>query len=229
MPAESSIPVTHLRLFLHDVNNELFAASGNLQLHDLQRGKPEAEKTLVSVRQAVDELASIVAELSDYGSWYGGELAVQAAPTALVDVAQAGIARANSSLARFHKTVQWEPPAAPIRVTADGQIAARAVHALIRVSLWRGAVGDRVPVSAGQEGGLGVLTVEDCGTPIPGDVVERIFTVEGILESKKRGVPPGRPTALLFARLATETVGGRCWARAPGGGMRWSIGFPLAT
>ncbi len=229
MGAGSSLPITHLRLFLHDVNNELFAASGNLQLHELQRGKPEAEKTLLSVRQATDELSAIVSELSDYGSWCSDGLTVQAAPVDLGEIAQSGIARAAASLARFRKTPQWERPAAPIRVNADAQLGARAVHALMRTSLWRGAVGERVPVSVGREAGLGVVTVEDCGTPIPADLIERVFTAEGILESKKRGVPPGRPTALLFARLAAETVGGRCWARAPGGGMRWSIGFPLVT
>ncbi|GEM_PF-4045106 len=229
MGPESSIPVSHLRLFLHDVNNELFAASGNLQLHDLQRGKPEAEKTLLAVRQAADELQAILSELSDYGSWCGDGITVQTAQVDLADVAQAGVTRATASLARFRKTARFERPAGPIRVNADPQLAARAVHALMRASLWRGAVGEQVPVAVGHESGLGVVTVEDCGTAIPGDLLDRIFTVDGIVECKKRGVPPGRPTALLFARLAAEAIGGRCWAKAPGGGMRWSIGLPLAT
>lgn len=229
MGAESSIPVTHLRLFLHDVNNELFAASGNLQLHDLQRGKPEAEKTLLSVRQAADELQAILGELSDYGSWCADGITVQAAPVDLADVIQTGLTRAAASLARFRKTPRWERPTGSIRVKADAQLTARAVHALVRACLWRGAVGDQVPVSIGQEAGLGVVTVEDRGTAVPADLIATIFTVEGILECKKRGVPPGRPTALLLARMAAESVGGKCWAKAEGGAMRWSIGLPLAT
>lgn len=229
MGVDSSIPVTHLRLFLHDVNNELFAATGNLQLHDLQRGRPEAEKTLLAVRQAADELQAILAELSDYGSWCADGITLQAAPIDLGEVAQTGLNRAAASLARFRKTPRWERPSGPIRVTADPQLTARAVHALIRASLWRGAAGDQIPVTIGQEGGLGVVTVEDRGTAIPADLIATIFTVEGILECKKRGVPPGRPTALLFARMAAESVGGKCWAKAEGGAMRWSLGLPLAT
>ncbi len=228
MGTESSIPVTHVRLFLHDVNNELFAATGNLQLHDLQRGKPEAEKTLLAVRQATDELQAILAELSDYGSWCADGITVQAAPVDLADLVQTGLSRAAASLARFRKTQRWERPAGPIRVMADAQITARAVHALVRASLWRGAAGEQVPVAVSQEAGLGVVTVEDRGTAIPADLIPTIFTVEGILECKKRGVPPGRPTALLFARMAAESVDGKCWAKAEGGAMRWSIGLPLA-
>lgn len=226
--SESSIPIVHLRVFLHDLNNELFAASGNLQLHNLHKGKPEADKTLLSVRQATDELSVIVMELSDYGSWCGDGVTVSVSAVDLGEVVQSGVMRASVSLSRFRKTAEWERPSSAIRVLADAQLAARAVHALMRVSLWRGAVGERVPVSVGRESGLGVVTVEDCGPAIPGDLLDRIFTVDGILECKKRGVTPGRPTALLFARLATESVDGKCWARAPGGGMRWSIGFPLA-
>lgn len=229
MGADASIPVMHLRLFLHDVNNEMFAASGNMQLHDLQRGKPEAEKTLLAVRQATDELQTVLSELSDYGSWCADGLTLQATTLDLADVAQAGVNRASASLARFKKTARLENSPGRFRVIADAQLMARAVHALMRVSLWRGAAGEQVPVSIGQEGNLGVVTVEDCGAAIAADLLPTIFTVEGILESKKRGVAPGRPTALLFARLAAESQGGRCWARAPGGGMRWSLGVPLAT
>ncbi|MEK7204462.1 MAG: hypothetical protein AAB254_03045, partial [candidate division NC10 bacterium] len=107
----------------------MFAASGNLQLHDLQRGKPEAEKTLLAVRQAADELQAILSELSDYGSWCGEGITVQTSQVDLADVAQAGLTRATATLARFRKTARFERPAGPIRVNADLQLAARAVHA----------------------------------------------------------------------------------------------------
>lgn len=227
MPNDASIPIPHLRVFLHDVNNELFALGGNLQLYEMQRGKPEGEKTYGNMRHASDELQVLLAELSDYTSWRGDGLSVTAAPLDLGEAVQAGVARAAQSLRRFRKEAKVAS-AAPVRVVGDAAHVARAVHGLIRVALWRDKTGEVVPITMAQEGDLGVVTVEDRGVAIPADLLEGIFTPEGILEAKKRGAPPGRPTALLFVRLATDAAGGRCWARAEGAAMRFSAGFPIA-
>lgn len=227
MPSDASIPVPHLRVFLHDVNNELFALGGNLQLYEMQRGKPEGEKTYGNMRHASDELQVLLGELSDYASWCGDGVSVSAAPLDLGEAVQAGVARAAQSLRRYRKEAKVAA-AAPVRVVGDATHVARAVHALIRVALWRDKAAEPVPVAVAQEGDLGVVTVEDHGPAIASELLEGIFTPDGILEAKKRGTPPGRPTALLFVRVATEAAGGRCWAKADGGAMRFSAGFPIA-
>ena len=167
----------------HELRTPLFSLAGFLELlDDEELDEPTRREFLASMREQVDRLTKLAADLLDLSRLDAGRLSVEREP---VDLA---------ALARDLED-EFGPLAAtsdhPLAVSLDGAVRAEADELralqlgriLVENALRHTPPGTPVEIRARRRGGQAVLEVEDAGPGIPApyreQLFERFFRVDG--------------------------------------------------
>jgi signal transduction histidine kinase len=118
-------------------------------------------------------------------------------------------------------------PGAPVMVMGDGDQLARMLSALLDNAVKFTPEGGQVTVEAGAEGGMGFVTVEDCGIGIDPRHHERVFDRFYRIQPARGDRSPG--LGLSIVRAVVMAHGGRVSLRSvPDLGSVFRVELPLA-
>ncbi|MGH2921077.1 MAG: sensor histidine kinase, partial [Gaiellaceae bacterium] len=189
----------------HELRTPLFSLGGHLELlDDEDLDEPTRREFLSRMREQVDRLTKLAAELLDLSRLDAGRLHVERAPVDLSRVADLLLEEfepvARSSDHVLELSENGEAPA-----LGDEQRVLQIGRALVENAIRHTPPGTRVRIHTSRHNGLAVLAVEDDGPGIAPDhashVFERFYRADGALAS-------GSGLGLAIARELAEVMEG---------------------
>lgn len=206
-------------MIAHDMRTPLTGVLGSLQtaLEGDLNSRVSRELIVNSIEDA-QRLVAMTDDLLDLGRMESGELPLDLDAVNLVVALSEGV-RAVDRLAR-EKGVQLavEPPAEPVRATADAGILSRVLMNLLQNAVRHTPSGGRVVMRAEMladaDPPMARVSVADTGEGIPEEIRDRVFdrffyaADEGKRDTASIGL------GLAFCKLAVEAHGGRIWVES---------------
>jgi signal transduction histidine kinase len=189
----------------HELRTPLFSLAGHLELL-VEEDLDDATRRdfLVGMREQVDRLAKLAAELLDLSRLDAGRLRVERASLDLGRLADL-LLEEFQPVARGSEHQLELVPDGEVGVLADEQRVLQIGRALIENALRHTPAGTTVRIEVGRENGRAVFAVVDDGPGISPDhaphVFERFYRADGALAS-------GSGLGLAIARELAEVMGG---------------------
>ena len=209
----------------HELRTPLTVIQGNLEAI-IDGVYPADEAHLAPVLEEARVLARLVDDLRTLASAEAGALSLEREPVDLADLASDLVAgfRAQADAAGVTLTVDADPDA--VTVDADPERLRQVLVNLLANALRATPRGGRITVAVSwDEGGEPVLRVEDTGTGIGREELERIFE-RFYRSAESRGSGLGLP----IAREIVRAHGGRIEAESrPGIGTAMTVRLPRPT
>jgi signal transduction histidine kinase len=210
----------------HELRTPLFSIAGSLELlADESLDEETRAEFVATMRQQVERLSRLAADLLDLTRLDAGRIAPEAEPVELDAIARAlgeefrGVAQARG----YALDIDGEEG---VRALADEQWVLRAGRALVENALVHTPRGTAVRVRVSEDGGHARLTVEDDGPGIAPEhlehVFERFYRVDGARAS-------GSGLGLAIARELTELMGGSVEAVSRPGATAFTVVLPEST
>jgi signal transduction histidine kinase len=210
----------------HELRTPLFSIAGSLELlADENLDEETRAEFVITMRQQVERLSRLAADLLDLTRLDAGRIAPEAEPIELDAIARAlgeefrGVAQARGYALDIDG-------GEGVRALADEQWVLRAGRALVENALVHTPRGTAVRVRVSEDGGHARLTVEDDGPGIAPEhlehVFERFYRVDGARAS-------GSGLGLAIARELTELMGGSVEAVSRPGATAFTVVLPEST
>jgi len=207
------------QMIVHDLNNPLAAASGNLQLLEMELKDVLSEDQKKEFRDALNSLEEIkvmATNLLDISTLEESKLALKKKNIDLY--AHLGKIK---NLMQYIASAEGKSiilnlsPGMPA-VTADEEILSRIFSNLIRnaIKFAPGNTSIEFGASYKDEGKEFLFSVKDFGVGIPKEYLERIFDKYVRVNSDKTKAVPGKGLGLTFCKMAVEAHGGRIWVES---------------
>jgi signal transduction histidine kinase len=190
----------------HELRTPLFSLAGHLELL-VEEDLDDATRRdfLVGMREQVDRLAKLAAELLDLSLLDAGRLRVERASLDLGKLADL-LLEEFQPVARGSEHQLELAPDGEVEVLADEQRVLQIGRALIENALRHTPSGTTVRIEVGRANGRAVFAVVDDGPGIPPEhaphVFERFYRADGALAS-------GSGLGLAIASELAEVMGGR--------------------
>jgi signal transduction histidine kinase len=190
----------------HELRTPLFSLAGHLELL-VEEDLDDATRRdfLVGMREQVDRLAKLAAELLDLSRLDAGRLRVERASLDLGKLADL-LLEEFQPVARGSEHQLELAPDGEVEVLADEQRVLQIGRALIENALRHTPSGTTVRIEVGRANGRAVFAVVDDGPGIPPEhaphVFERFYRADGALAS-------GSGLGLAIASELAEVMGGR--------------------
>ena len=216
-------------LLVHDLKNPLAAVLANLDLLDLEPGRPADPETVGAARVSARRLQRMVGGLLDIARLEDGSIPLRLVSTDLRALVAAAMQGCSSLALMSSVQIQQRPTPEPVAGLVDQDIVRRALDNLLDNGLRYAPQGSSIEVWAerGPLVGRVSLCVRDRGPGIPDALRERIFEKYGQAEPGKRTGNQG--LGLTFVRLAAEAHGGHATVESPaGGGCLFRLDLPAA-
>ena len=208
----------------HELRTPLTTVRGNLDLLEVERELPPAERAevLAETREEVDRMARLIRDLLLLAESGSGELQLERVPIRLDQLARDVIGRLPGG-----ELITLE--AEPVMVHGDDDRLRQLVGNLVQNALRHAS--DRpgaVTVSVRRRPPQALLEVEDDGPGVPPDALERVFDRFYRVDRGRSRAHGGSGLGLAIVRHVAEEHGGRAWAenRTDGSGARFSVSLP---
>jgi signal transduction histidine kinase len=210
----------------HELRTPLFSISGSLELladEDLD-DKTRAE-FIATMREQVDRLTRLAADLLDLSRLDAGRITAEAQPLDLSLIART-LAEEFRAVAQARDHALEVDESEQIRAVGDEQWVLRAGRALIENALVHTPPGTTVRVLVSENGDVAQLAVEDDGPGIPPEhlehVFDRFYRVDGARAS-------GSGLGLAIARELADLMEGSVDAESRPGKTVFTIWLPQPT
>ncbi|MDP2830722.1 MAG: HAMP domain-containing sensor histidine kinase [Candidatus Omnitrophota bacterium] len=204
---------------MHDLNNPLSAAFGNLQLLEIEMGKHLSEEQRKEFRDALEALNAIknmTADLLDVSLMEENTLKLNKKEINLTEHIKKIINLMSYSAGQEGKVLI--PKVSPMLSTlyADEEILQRIISNLVRNALKFTPVNSHIVVCIDYkaENKEFVFCVKDNGIGIPKEYLGKIFDKYVRVDNERTKSVPGKGLGLAFCKMAVETHGGRIWAES---------------
>jgi len=213
------------RRFVSDASHELRSPIATIRQHaEVARAHPDAtapgELADIVLAEGV-RMQDLVEQLLLLARLDEHRAITRTAAVDLDDLALAEVRR----LAAFSRVTVDGAGIAPVRVTGDERLLARALRNLTDNALRHAAT--RVSVSTALSAGTAVVTVDDDGPGIPSDRREQVFERFARLDDSRARDSGGTGLGLAISREIVEAHGGSLRIDdAPTGGARLRIELP---
>ncbi|HOG46013.1 MAG TPA: ATP-binding protein [Anaerolineae bacterium] len=216
-------------LLLHDLRSPLATALLGIETagRAIQRDDGErAGRALATAQAALRRLNRLVDSLLDISRLEVGQSTLQPAPLKMEELLVEVAREAELLLAAHELTLQVGVEPGLPEITADRDVAYRAVFALLDNAIKFSPAQGRIWLhAAAQDGGVAV-TVVDQGPGIPAELRPRIF--DKFVGLHLPQAPRGYGLGLAFCKLAMEAHGGRVAVdSAPGRGSAFTLWLPV--
>jgi signal transduction histidine kinase len=208
----------------HELRTPLFSIGGSLELladEDLDE-KTRAE-FVATMREQVERLSRLAADLLDLSRLDAGRIAAEAEPLDLDAIAKmlADEFRAVAQARDHELEVEGD---GGVRAIGDEQWVLRAGRALVENALVHTPPGTKVRLRTSRDGAFARLSVEDDGPGIPPEhlqqVFDRFYRVDGARAS-------GSGLGLAIARELAELMGGDVEAASRQGRTTFDVLLPM--
>jgi two-component system OmpR family sensor kinase len=210
----------------HELRTPLFSLGGFLELLDVEELDERTRREFVATaREQVQRLTKLATDLLDLSRLDAGRVRLERAPLDLGAVAQSIMEEFEAVARSRDHPIEIEVAGSP-RGVGDAQRTIQIGRILLENALVHTPPGTRVRVSAAQENGRAVLTVEDAGPGIPAgeeeQVFERFYRVDGAVAS-------GSGLGLAIARELAELMGGTIELESQPGSTTFRLALPTAA
>jgi signal transduction histidine kinase len=210
----------------HELRTPLFSIAGSLELlADENLDEETRAEFVATMRQQVERLSRLAADLLDLTRLDAGRIAPEAEPIEL-DAIACALGEEFRGVAQVRGYALDIDGGEGVRALADEQWVLRAGRALVENALVHTPRGTAVRVRVSEDGGHARLTVEDDGPGIAPEhlehVFERFYRVDGARAS-------GSGLGLAIARELTELMGGSVEAVSRPGATTFTIVLPEST
>jgi signal transduction histidine kinase len=207
----------------HELRTPLFSVAGSLELlADETLDEETRAEFVATMREQVERLTRLAADLLDLTRLDAGRIAAEAEPIELDSIARVlGDEFRAVAQARGHRLDIDAGDG--VRAVGDEQWVLRAGRALVENALVHTPPGTAVRLRVSQDGEHARLSVEDDGPGIPPEhlehVFERFYRVDGARAS-------GSGLGLAIARELTELMGGSVEAVSRPGKTAFTVALP---
>ena len=208
--------VTGQKRFLGDTAHELCTPLSRIQMAVgilEQRADPASQPYVQDLREEVQEMSELVAELLSFSKASLAAEPIKLQPVKVAEVVERAAQRESDGTARF--TVQVAPE---LQAMGEPQLLQRAVANLMRNAV-RYAGGGSVMVSAEAEAESIVVAVADSGPGVPEESLQRLFDPFFRLDNARTRETGGVGLGLTIVKTCVEACGGTvlCRNRQPSG------------
>jgi len=206
-------------MVVHDLNNPLTAAFGNLQLLEMEMGNHLSEEQREEFRDALGALNAIknmTADLLDVSLMEENTLELNKKEINLHEYIKKIIDLMSYSARQEGKTLILKVPPTLPALYADEEILQRIISNLIRNALKFTPVNSRIEVCVDYkaENKEFVFSVKDNGLGIPKEYLGKIFDKYVRVDNERTKAISGKGLGLTFCKMAVEIHGGRIWAES---------------
>ncbi len=215
----------------HELRTPLTVLKGYLGLLGGLRGSPASIKaldgSLDDMSEALQQLEGLVRELLDYSRLSAGVLTLRRRPVDLRGLLRDAVDGLARVIAERQVQVTFDVPRRSVRMHADPERLAQAIHHLVENAVKFSKPGGRVVVGCRDRGNQIAIRVQDFGVGIPAEDLQRIFDpfyqASDYMTRREGGVGLG----LATARHIVADHGGEIRARSrPGEGSVFTIRLP---
>jgi signal transduction histidine kinase len=208
----------------HELRTPIFSLGGFVELLDEEDPDPKARAEFVAtMRQQVDRLTKLTADLLDLSKLDADAMQVRAEPVDLAEVAEAVAAEFAPALERHDSVLELDRERGVV-AAADPDRVAQIIRILLDNALSHTPPKTRITVTAQLQQGEPTLTVRDNGPGIdPADrkqVFERFFTADEV---------SGSGLGLAIARELARLMGGEIDLESRRGRTEFRLTLPVAA
>ena len=219
-----------LAMLGHELRNPLAPIVTSLELMARRKGVADTPERHVIERQ-VRHLARLVDDLLDVSRIAAGKIELHRETVDLRDVARRALEQAQPAMAGRSAPPMVAMPEQPVWVGGDPVRLAQVVcNLLTNAAKFTGPTG-RIGIALRQHGGDAILTVDDDGDGIPGELIGEIFErfVQG--DQSLQRARGGLGLGLAIVRNIVELHHGSVAAASdgPGTGSRFTVTLPAAA
>jgi signal transduction histidine kinase len=210
----------------HELRTPLFSISGTLELlADEDLDEKTRSEFIATMREQVDRLTRLAADLLDLSRLDAGRIVAEAEPLEMDTIART-LADEFRAVAQARDHRLEVDGSQRVRAIGDEQWVLRAGRALLENALVHTPPGTTVRVRVSQDGNYAGLSVEDDGPGIPPEhvaqVFDRFYRVDGARAS-------GSGLGLAIARELAELMGGSVETASRPGSTAFTIWLPQNT
>ena len=220
-----------LSIASHELRTPLTGIKGYAQILLRAHGRGQLDderlhRSLVTIDDAADRLATLVDDLLDVSRIRTGHLPLRLATVDLAAVLREAADRYRDQLGDGH-TLVVDLPTNDIAAAVDVDRLEQVVTNLLSNAVKYSPAGGTVTLSLVGGAGGALVQVQDSGIGLPVDSLEAIFQPFGRAANATRQSLPGMGLGLYICRTLVERHGGRIWAVSGGENSGTSFGFWL--
>lgn len=229
---ESDLTGGLLALIVHDLRNPLSALHSNASFLQSARdaSSPDVKEALEDVSASCEALGHIIDNVELLALALRGERRFEQNSFTVRDLIGDALSRSRSLATSYSVRVEFvSTPDADLKLSANREMLGRALGNLIKNGIQHAQDGIPVRVSARTVGDHVVLSVEDGGSPVSPEFIEKAFSPEGQVSAKGLvGARYSRGIGLYAARLAADAAGAQVRAVPPpkGPGNAFELSIP---
>ncbi len=196
-----------VHMVVHDMRTPLTSIKGFLQMLEGECVSDDGKEFVAIASEATENLINMISSLLDVSKMEAGEMTLELGECDLADIVRGVMDNAESL--RENRQLILEAPEAPILVTADAGLLARVIQNLLGNALKFTQDDGIIRVGMERVEGWVRVFVQDSGSGIPNESLERIFDKFGQVaqgQTQRRQYSTG--LGLTFCKLAVEAHGG---------------------
>jgi signal transduction histidine kinase/ActR/RegA family two-component response regulator len=218
-----------LATLAHELRNPLAPLRNCLELLRLSQGRIEA-RTLRMMDRQLNQLVRLIDDLLDVSRIASGKLELRKERIALETVVEAAIETSRPIIEASNHTLAVELPP-DILVNADRIRLAQVFSNLLNNAAKYTEPGGEIRLSARQQDGEVVVTVEDSGVGIPAGMLTGVFELFAQVDRSLERSQGGLGIGLTLAKRLSEMHGGSVEARSEGEGKgsTFTVRLPAAV
>jgi signal transduction histidine kinase len=218
-----------LAMLAHELRNPLAPIGYAVRILDeADANGPEPVHARRVITRQLSQLSRLIDDLLDVSRISHGVMELKKELVALTDVVELALESCRPRIGAGGIELQVSLP--PGRVVLDGDRVrlAQCLINLVNNSVRHTPAGGKITIQASHHDGDVVISVEDTGSGIPPESLERVFEMFTRLKRNHGGVEPGLGVGLALVRKIVELHGGAIDARSdgPGRGAEFTIRLP---
>jgi len=221
-----------LAMLSHELRNPLGAILNAACV--VKRMPPQTDsfgEALAVIERQAQQMSSLLDDLLDVSRVMQGKIAMAREEVELGATARDAVAAVRFTLESRSQELQLELAEQPLYVRGDAtRLQQIQVNLLMNASKFT-PVGGRIALRLQSEDGQAVLSVEDNGDGIAGDMLERVFELFVQADTTLHRQQGGLGIGLTLVRMLVKMHGGNVTAYSPGLGLgsRFVVRLPLAV
>ena len=235
--AESALRVADKRkdeflaTLAHELRNPLAPLRNGLDILRRPNTPPERLRPVLDLMsRQLGQLVRLVDDLLDVSRISTGKLSVRLERVALADVVDSAVEMTRPLIESRQQTLAVDVPPQTVPLDADATRLAQVLGNLLNNAAKYTPQGGRVALSARVVDRVVEISVEDNGTGIPAEMIDRVFEMFTQVDTSLDRATAGLGVGLTLARRLTELHGGTIEAKSAGlgQGSTFTIRLPLA-
>ena len=221
-----------LATLAHELRNPLAPIRNALEIMRLSKEPQAQEKARNMIERQLWQMVHLVDDLMDVSRITQGKVELRRERIDIATAVQNAIDTSRPLIdARHHALDVRLPPSQTVFVYADVTRLIQIVANLLNNAAKYTPEGGRITLTAAEKDRQAVITIQDTGTGIPGEMLPRVFDmftqVDRALERSQGGLGIG----LALVKKLVEMHGGSVLARSPGlgGGSTFEVHLPALS